>query len=57
LYLYKNTVMTREQQILQHNVDELNTLIANYYFYNINQKKIDKLIIKRDLYQTALNSL
>ena len=49
--------MTREQQILQHNVDELNTLIANYYFYNINQKKIDKLIIKRDLYQTALNSL
>lgn len=47
----------RNIQILEHNISQLNTKIANFEEHNISEVKRDRLIAKRDRYQQQLDEL
>jgi len=47
----------RDIQILEHKIAEIETKITNFKKYNISQKKIDNLMIKKLKYETQLEEL
>jgi hypothetical protein len=49
--------MERDIEILTHKIDECNQLIANCEYFGISQRKIEKLKVKRDRYQTQLDAI
>jgi hypothetical protein len=39
------TTKARQQEILQYKIDNLTQLVANFIFYDISSRKVDKLEI------------
>ena len=47
----------RDIQILEHKITEIEIKIANFVKYNISQKKIDDLVMKKLKYETQLEEI
>ena len=47
----------RQIEILTHRITENNRLIENLTTFGISQRKIDRVVAKRDKYQEQLDSL
>lgn len=46
---------SRDIEILNYEINKLNNLIANFIFYDISSRKIEKITTLRDQYQQQLD--